>query len=164
MTAKFSIDQSQIYKMSFSELTGSIFIRSQVIEQLMRQLLENHNGYRVANNFSRKTFGQLLIDFSQIYPDIKTPQTDGYPDMTLHSSFEIARDIRNDAAHGYYLIGLGVAEMLDEYGSKIEIDRYNLRTLQKSLMSIDQCIFEFIEYIQTNNLSIDLERPSAIEE
>jgi hypothetical protein len=149
--------------MSFSELTGSIFIRSQVIEQLMRQLLESHGGYHVPDNFDRKTFGQLLIDFSQTYPDIKTPENEAYPDMTLYSSLEIARDIRNDAAHGYYLIGLGVAEMLDGYGSKVEIDRYNLRTLQKSLMSIDQCIFELIEYIQTNNLPIDLERPSAIE-
>lgn len=158
MSTRFSIDQSQIYGMSFPELTGSIFIRSQVIEQLMRQLLECHDDYELPTNFDRKTFGQLLIDFSKYYPDIKTPKHSGFPDLNLYSSLENARDIRNDAAHGYYLAGLGIAEMLDGYGSKLEIDRFNLRAVQKSLQAIDMCIFEFIDYIQTNGLTIDAER------
>lgn len=159
MDKLFTIDQSQISGMSFAELTGCIFIRSQVIEQLMRQLLESHDRYTMPNDFERKTFGALLIDFSKYYPAIKTPKEPTYPDMTLYSSLENARDIRNDAAHGYYLAGLGVAQMLDSYGTNVDIDRFNLRAIQKSLKAIDMCIFELLEFISDNNLKIDLSAP-----
>lgn len=143
--------------MSFAELTGCIFIRSQAIEQLMRQLLENHSNYTVPANFERKTFGQLLTDFARQFPDIKIPKDTNYPDMTLYSTMKNARDIRNDAAHGYYLAGLAVAQVLDGYGRKADIDRFNLRSIQKSLMAVDICVFELLEFIQDNNLPVDLQ-------
>lgn len=152
----FTIDQSQIDEMSFVELVGCIFIRSQVIEQLMRQLLENHGEYVVPSDFERKTFGTLLIDFAKFYPEVKTPEHASFPDMTLYSSLENAKDVRNDAAHGYHLAGLGVAQMLDGYGLKAEIDRFNLRTVQKGLKAVDMCIFELFEFIENNKLVINL--------
>lgn len=157
----FTIDQSKLSEMSFVELVGCIFIRSQVIEQLMRQLLESHREYVVPSDFERKTFGALLIDFAKFYPEIKTPEHANFPDMTLYSSLENARDVRNDAAHGYHLVGLGVAQMLDGYGLKAEIDRFNLRAVQKGLKAVDMCIFELFEFIENNKLDINLSRPES---
>lgn len=78
----FTIDQSDIADMSFASLVGCIFIRSQAIEQLMRQLLESSSNYTVPNDFERKTFGQLLIDLARFFPDIKTPERPECPGMT----------------------------------------------------------------------------------
>lgn len=145
------IDQSQALDMSLNELVGAIFVRSQVIEQLMRQMLEISESYSVPANFDKKTFGSLLVDFTKHYPDIKVPKHPGFPDMTLYSDLIDARDIRNDAAHGYHLANMSIAELLHDYGGKAEdINRYIHKGIRKSLWAIDYCMISMIEYCQNN--------------
>lgn len=154
--AAIRVDQSQTYDMSLNELVGAIFVRSQVIEQLMRQMLEMSESYTVPENFARKTFGSLLIDFARCYPDIKTPKHPDYPDMTLYADLTDARDIRNDAAHGDHLANMSVAELMHDYGEKAEsINRYLHKGIRKSLWAIDYCMMGMIEYCQAKGWSGD---------
>lgn len=143
------VEQSQTYNMSLNELVGAIFVRSQVIEQLMRQMLEMNESYTVPADFDRKTFGGLLRDFTRHYPDIKTPKHPDYPDMTLYADLVDARDIRNDAAHGDHLANMSVAELMHDYGKEAEsINRFLHKGIRKSLWAIDYCMMGMIEYCQ----------------
>lgn len=153
---KARVDQSQTYNMSLNELVGAIFVRSQVIEQLMREMLRMDDSYVLPADFDKKTFGSLLVDFAKSYPDIKVPKHSDYPDMTLYSDLIDARDIRNDAAHGYHLANMTVAELLHDYGEKAEdINRYIHKGIRKSLWAIDFCMMGMIEYCQAKGWSAE---------
>ena len=148
------VDQSQTYDMSLNELVGAIFVRSQVIEQLMRQMLEMNKSYTLPADFDRKTFGSLLIDFAICYPDIKIPKHPDYPDTTLYADLVDARDIRNDAAHGDYLANMSIAELMHDYGEEAEnINRYLHKGIRKSLWAIDYCMMGMLEYCHAKGWS-----------
>lgn len=155
-------DQSQTYNMSFNELMGAIFVRSQFIEQLMREMLKKHQGYRVPQNFEEKTFGSLLYDLKPLYPDLQDIKEGDYMMLgtSMYSDLIDARDIRNEAAHGSFLVGLTIMDLLHNYGSKANKRRFVLRGMRKSLWVMDYCMVDFNRYCLNHGLNLDKPKKS----
>ncbi len=149
----FSIDQSQVYSMTFNEIIGAIFTRSQVIEQLMRQAIEKKDDFEVPSDFERKTFGGLLAIFSQLYPEIKISDPPGYPDLSLYGWLESAKKSRDSAAHGDFLGNFAISQLLHDYGT--DLDRFIHKGMRKSLWGIDEALFRMIAFCQENCLLDD---------
>lgn len=149
-------DQSQTYDMSFNELMGAIFVRSQFIEQLMREMLKKHQSYRIPRNFNEKTFGSLLNDLKLLYPDLQDIKEGDYIMLgtTMYDDLVDARDIRNEAAHGTFLVGLTVMDLLHNYGSKADKRRLVLRGMRKSLWMMDYCMVDFYRYCANHGLKL----------
>lgn len=151
-------DQSQTYSMSFNELVGAIFVRSQFIEQLMREMLKMHPSYSVPRNFDEKTFGSLLKDLEPLYPDLKDIKMDGYTMLgtSMYDDLKDARDIRNEAAHGSYLVGLTIMDLLHNYGSNAGSRRLILKGMRKSLWVMDYCMVDFNNYCVKHGLKLKI--------
>lgn len=147
-------DQSQTYNMSFNELVGAIFVRSQFIEQLMRDMLRMHPNYSEPNNFNEKTFGSLLNDLKPLYPDLQDTKVGNYTMLgtSMYDDLKDARDIRNEAAHGDYLVGLTIMDLLHNYGSKANKRHFILKSMRKSLWVMDYCMVDFNTYCVTHGL------------
>ncbi len=142
-------DQSQTYNMSFNEVVGAIFVRSQFIEEMMRRMLILDQNYKPPKNFDEKTFGGLLNDLKKVYPDINDLKTDDkyiMPGTTMYEDLDSARTIRNEAAHGDYLVGLTVLDLLHNYGSRASRNRFILKGMRKSLWVMDYCMIDFSVY------------------
>lgn len=148
-------DQSQTYEMSFNELMGAIFVRSQFIEQLMREMLKKHQGYRIPQNFEEKTFGSLLHDLKPLYPDLQDTKEGDYMMLgtSMYNDLIDARDIRNEAAHGSFLVGLTIMDLLHNYGSKANKRHFVLRGMRKSLWVMDYCMVDFHRYCVDHGLN-----------
>ena len=147
-------DQSQTDKMSFNELMGAIFVRSQFIEQLMREMLKKHQGYRIPQNFDEKTFGSLLHDLKPLYPDLQDVKEGDYIMLgtSMYDDLVDARDIRNEAAHGSFLVELTIMDLLHNYGSKANTRRFVLKGMRKSLWMMDYCMIDFHRYCMGHGL------------
>lgn len=143
MAKPVKYDQSVLYEMNFLELMGAIFIRSQIIEQLIREMILATEAYQEPKDFDKKTFGQLLKIFEDLYPEIKQPKDPKWPTMTLYEDLRIAKEARDEAAHGDFLVHLSVIDLLT--GEKVKeksIDRLTLKAARKSAMAMDDAVFK----------------------
>lgn len=137
--------------MSLLELIGAMFIRSQVIEQIMREMLTANQAYNIPSNFDRKTFGGLLKDFAKVYPDIKDSEHTGWSDQSLYAYLKTAKYIRDEAAHGYFLSSMAYHQLLHDYGQNADTDRVLHKSLRKSLWMLDEVTIRLIEYSSREN-------------
>lgn len=138
-------DQSILWKMSFLELIGAIFVRSQLIEQIMRQLILAKEGYKIPVDFETKTYGGLLTEFAKLYPELKEnkipPEYQKQIDMSLYSSLKDAKEVRDSAAHGDYLESITIKNLMP--GQEDEsINRYVLKGVRKSALVMDTTLIE----------------------
>lgn len=145
--------------MSFLELIGAIFVRSQLIEQIMRELIMLQESYVVPTNFDRKTFGGLLSDFVKLYPEIKDNKVPDewkeHVDLSLHSSLKDANEVRNDAAHGEYLTLVTIRDLMPDKDAE-GIDRLTMKSIRKNAEIMDKALIEIWNFraglVKTNGL------------
>jgi hypothetical protein len=138
-------NQSILYNMSFLELIGAIFVRSQLIEQVMRELIMTKKGYSLPDDFDRKTFGWLLNEFSKLYPEVKVNKAplewQQHHDMSLYASLKDAKEVRDSAAHGDYLAHITAKDLMPAKDGK-GIDRLTTKAARKSAMVMDAALIE----------------------
>ena len=137
-------DQSILFKMSFLELIGAIFVRAQLIEQILRELIMKKESYIIPVNFDRKGFGWLLVECAKLYPEIKenkVPPEWQDVDMSLYSTLNDAKDTRDSAAHGDYLAYVTIKELMPGKHYK-GMDRLTVKTTRKSAMVMDNALIE----------------------
>lgn len=131
--------------MSFLELIGAIFVRSQLIEQIMRELIIAIESYTAPANFERKPFGDLLTELTRLYPEIKEnpvpPEWQKHLDQSLYSYLNDAKEVRNDAAHGDYLVHLTIEDLLPDKHAE-GINRLTMKTTRESAQIMDKALVE----------------------
>lgn len=148
------VDQSQTYNMTFNELVGAIFIRSQIIEMLMREMLMKHPDFKIPNNFDRKPFGELLKYLEPLYSlDLNEIKNEGYimKGTSMYDDLKTACNIRNEAAHGDYLAGISILDLLHNYGTNAQKERFIIDGIRKDLWSIDYCMIDFYNFCSKYN-------------
>lgn len=142
-------NQSTLADLSFLELIGAIFVRAQLIEQIMRELTLRKDGYEPPDDFERKTYGQLLAIFVSLYPEIKDnnvpPDYKEHIDMSLHASLKNANDVRNSAAHGDYLAHVSTKDLMPAKDGD-GVDRLTMKSARKSAMAMDTALIELWNY------------------
>ena len=145
------IDQRQVYKMDFNEMIESIFIRCQIMEALMRDLISKKGRKIEHDALVRMSFGQLLRTLESRYPEISVwTAKSGFGDLSLLSYLESAKDLRDSAAHGDYLVHLTISELLVSYGGAVSADRIAVRSARKSLFSIDDALIKIKKFHKLN--------------
>lgn len=142
-------DQGILRSMSFLELIGAIFVRSQLIEQIMRELILAKKFYAAPRDFDKKTFGRLLSEFVKLYPDIKNNEAPEEwkerVDFSLYSSLNDAKEIRNDAAHGEYLTHITIKDLMPNSQSD-GIDRLTMKATRKNAEIMDEALIKIWNY------------------
>ncbi len=139
------MNQAQVSDMRFLELMGAIFVRSQLIEQVMCQLIQERAPEGLPASFDKWTFGRLLKRFDQLYPEARVGPG-GVEDLSVWAWLSSALDARNEAAHGDYLTHLAIHDLMKDYGANISLDRITLRAAQKSLKCLDQAMVEILQF------------------
>jgi hypothetical protein len=138
-------DQSVLRNMSFLELIGAIFVRSQLIEQIMRELILAKEGYVAPADFEKKTFGWLLNKFATLYPEIKEndvpPEWKEHLDMSLYASLKDANEVRNDAAHGEYLVHVTLIDLMPGKDAK-GINRLTMKAIRENASIMDKALID----------------------
>lgn len=133
--------QSTLYELSFLELIGAIFIRSQLIEQIMRELLQQSGTYVAPPKFERKTFGALLADLVKHYPAIKkNPVPEAWQphhDASLYASLMGAKNVRDSAAHGDYLAHVTIKNLLPGQNA---VDRLTMKAAREGATVMDEAL------------------------
>lgn len=144
-------NQGVLWDKSFLELIGAIFVRSQIIEEIMRALIEEKlTETDIPQNFSRLTYGGLLKLLAELYPEIKqSPVGPEWGDMSLYADLLNAKEVRDDAAHGDYISHLNAAKLMtsDKQGA---VDRLTLKAARKSAMAMDDALFKLSDFARTH--------------
>lgn len=143
---KARIDQRLTYDMSFNEMVGAIFMRSQIIEQLMREMIMRYPNYKIPKDFDKQTYGGLLHIFSDLYPDITKPYDDRLPEYSLHWDLLAAKEARDNGAHGHFLIGVFILDLLHDYGKPLDKNRFIMKGLRKDLWVVDEAMAQLMNY------------------
>lgn len=136
-------DQSVIWDMSFLEAVGAVFVRSQLTEQIMRELILASESFTEPADFDKKTFGWLLIELAKLYPSIKDNDVPDewkeHVDLSVYANLEGGRDVRNSAAHGEYLAHVSIKDLMPgEYAD--DIDRRTMKTMRQNVMVMDDAL------------------------
>jgi len=143
--------------MSFLELIGAIFVRSQLIEQIMRQLIMAKEGYNPPIDFNKKSFGWLLNEFLRLYPEIKKntvpSEWQKHLDLSLYAHLKTAKEVRDDAAHGEYLAHVTIKDLMPGKHGK-GIDRLTMKAIRENATIMDESL------IKLWNFRARLEKPS----
>ena len=136
-------DQAVVWDMSFLEAVGAIFVRSQLTEQIMRELILASGSFTEPADFDKKTFGWLLTELAKLYPTIKDNDVPDewkeHVDLSVYANLEAARDVRNSAAHGEYLAHISIKDLMP--GKHADgIDRLTMKTMRKSVIIMDDAL------------------------
>lgn len=121
-------------------------MRSQIIEQLMREMIQLKTNYRIPNNFEKLTYGGLLTIFKDLYPDIHNPYDPRLPEYHLLCDLNNGKEARDDAAHGHFLTGIFIMDLLHDYGSTLSKHRLVMKGLRKDLWVIDDAMRQLMIY------------------
>ena len=143
-------NQGVLWDKSFLELIGAIFVRSQIIEEIMRALIREKLGHELPANFDRMTFGGLLSKLADVYPEIKiSPPPPEYGDLSLYSDLLNAKNVRDDAAHGDYISHLNAVKLMtsDKQGA---VDRLTVKAARKSALAMDDALFKLSEFARNH--------------
>lgn len=144
------LDQGITLDMSFNEMIGAIFMRSQIIEQLMREMIQLKTDHLIPNNFEKLTYGRLLTIFKDLYPDICIPYDSRLPQYHLLGDLNDAKEARDDAAHGHFLTGIFIMDLLHDYGSVLSKRRFIMKGLRKDLWVIDDAMRQLMVYSKSH--------------
>lgn len=122
---------------SQTELVGAILVRSQVIEEILREAYAHEKGLdgpRAVNE--RWTFGKLLNEFRALFPD----------EEVLLGWLDGAKEARDDAAHSTFLIGIYVSEVLRDYPDQEAVQRFNQKALCKDAEGVEMTLRKMLAF------------------